>query len=116
MPHIEVSEEALAKIKELLGAEVVTKELDALDDLIGQKYLFRTVTYHMVGLVKKRIGNFLVLDTATWVADSKRFNEALSNGFDSDAELEYAGNGVLVNLDSVVDAFPWKHALPTTSQ
>lgn len=116
MPTIEVSEETLAKIKEQLGTDIKLKELDVLDDLVGEKYLFRTVTYHMVGVVKKRIGNFLVMDAATWVADSKRFNEALKNGFSDSAELEYCGNGALINLDSVVDAFPWKHDLPTKSQ
>lgn len=116
MPQIEVSEETLAKIKEQLGVDFKVKELNALDDLIGEKYFFRTVTYHMVGLVKKRLGNFLVLDQATWVADSKRFNEAIKNGFNDQAELEPCGNGVLVNLDSVVDAFPWKHDLPTKAQ
>lgn len=116
MPTIEVSDETLAKIKEQLGTDISIKELDALDDLVGEKYFFRTVTYHMVGFVKKRIGNFLVVDKATWVADSKRFNEALRDGFDSNAELEYCGDGALINLDSVVDAFPWKHNLPTKSQ
>ena len=116
MPQIEVSEETLTKIKEQLGVDIQLTELDSLDDLVGQKILFRTVTYHMVGLVKKRIGNFLILDKATWVADSKRFHNAIMNGFSEDAELEPCGDGVGLNLESVVDFFPWRHELPTKQQ
>jgi len=115
MPKIEISEETLEKIKDQLGEDYKPVELDALDDLIGQKWFFRTVTYHMVGKVKKRLGNFLVMEDATWVADSKRFNDCIKNGFSSEAELEPVGEA-LINLDSVVDAFPFKHKLPTKQQ
>lgn len=110
MPQIEISEETLAKLKEQLGADTQITELDCLDDIIGQKWFFRTVTYHMVGLVKKRMGNFLVLVDASWVADSGRFMQAIKDGALS--EVEPVGDAI-INLDSVVDAFPWKHKLPT---
>ena len=115
MPTIEVSDETLAKIKDQFGEDYKSIELDALDDLVGQKWFFRTVTYHMVGKVKTRLGNFLVMEKATWVADSKRFHDCIKNGFSDEAALEPVGDAI-INLDSVVDAFPWKHDLPTKQQ
>ncbi len=115
MPNIEVSESTLEKIKEQFADEFKTIELDALGDLVGQQWFFRTVTYHMVGKVKARLGNFLVMEKATWVADSTRFSDCIKDGFSDEAELEPVGDA-LINLDSVVDAFPWKHKLPTKQQ
>ena len=107
--QIEVRDETYEKIKDQLGADEV-KELDSLDDLVGEKYYFRTVTFHMVGKVKKRMGNFLVMEGASWVADSGRFMGAIKDG--TLDEVEPVGDA-LINLGSVVDAFPWKHKLQT---
>jgi hypothetical protein len=109
MPTIEVSDETYEKIKKQFATEIDTVDLESLDSLIGQKWFFRTVTYHLVGLVEKRLGSFLVLKDASWVADSGRFMDAIKNGKLS--EVEPVGVA-LVNLNSVTDAFPWKHALP----
>ena len=107
-PQIKVSEATLEKIKEQFAEELETLELDSLDDLIGQKWFFRTVTYHSVGKVKKRIGQFLVLEKASWVADSGRFMNAIKEG--TLDEVEPVGE-MLVNIGSIIDAFPWKHSL-----
>jgi len=109
MPTVEVSQETYEKLKAQFGAEVETLDLDSLDSLIGQKWFFRTVTYHMLGLVEKRLGKFLVLVDASWIADSGRFMQAIKNG--TLDEVEPVG-ACLLNLDTVTDAFPWKHPLP----
>ena len=108
MPVIEISEETLEKIKSQLGDSF--KDISSYEDMVGQKYFFRTVTYHTVGEVKKIIGKFAYLKNASWVADSGRFNECIKNGTLS--EVEPVGDCYL-NLDTVVDFFPWKHKLPT---
>ncbi len=108
MPQIEVSDETYEKIKDQLDQDDL--RMDVLDDLVGQKWFFRTVTYHLVGRVKKRMGNFLVLEGAAWVADSGRFMQAIKDGKLS--EVEPVGDA-LVNLSAVTDAFPWRHKLPT---
>lgn len=115
MPTIEISEETLEKIKEQLGENFEPVEINSLDELIGKKIFVRTVTYHLLGEVKKRVGDLLFLKNATWVADSKRFNEAIKNGFNSEAELEYVGDW-FVNIKAIVDGGFWKHSLPTKSQ
>ena len=105
---IEVSEETYSRIKEQLGEDEL-REINTLKDMVGQKYFFRTVTYHLTGRVKKVIGNILELEDAAWIADSGRFNEAIKHGKLS--EVEPVGQAY-INIQSVTDFFPWKHKLP----
>jgi hypothetical protein len=86
------------------------KELNNYEDLVGGKYYFRTVTFHHVGEVKKIVGRFAYLKNASWVADSGRFMQAIKDGTLN--EVEPVGDA-FVNLDTVVDFFPWKNELPT---
>ena len=64
----------------------------------------------MTGKVVKRMGSFIQLEDAAWIADSGRFSQAILNG-ELD-EVEPVGT-MWVNLSSIVDFFPWKHKLPT---
>jgi len=109
---IEVSDETFEKIKDQLSQEKI-KEIENYDDMIGQKYFFRTVTYHLVGKVTKRIGSFLKLEQSSWVADSGRFMQAIKDGTLN--EVEPVGIAY-VNMESVTDMFPWNHPLPTKQQ
>ena len=108
MKTINVSDETYDKIKDQLMTE---EEVDVskLEDLVGHKFFFRTVTYHLVGKVEKLFGNFLVLSDASWVADSGRFMNAIKSGTLS--EVEPVG-GAYLNLASVTDFFQWNHDLP----
>lgn len=105
---LEISDETYEKIKsQLLADELI--DISTLDDLVGQKLFIRTVTYHMTGKVVKRMGAFIQLEDAAWIADSGRFSDALKSGKLN--EVEPVGT-MWVNLSSVVDFFPWKHKLP----
>ena len=108
MKTIEVSEETYNKIKDQLLVEEQV-DVSELDDLIGNKFFFRTVTYHMVGKVVGRIGMIVELANASWVADSGRFMGCIRDG--SISEVEPVGT-CFVNLNTVTDFFPWKHQLP----
>ena len=109
MPRtIEVSEETYEKIKEQIGGDSF-KEIQSLKDMVGEKYYFRTVTYHLTGRVKKVIGNLLELENAAWIADSGRFMNAIKEGKLN--EVEPVGRAY-INIDTVTDIFPWKHKLP----
>ena len=79
----------------------------------GKCYFIRTVTYHLIGKVEEEKKGFLRLSGASWIADSGRFMQAIKDGTLS--EVEPVGEA-LVNLGSVVDAFPWKHALPASQK
>ncbi len=106
--QIEISDETYERIKnQLLEDEKI--DISSYDDIIGHNFFFRTVTYHLVGKVTKRIGHFFQLENASWVADSGRFMQAIKNG--ELKEVEPVGTA-FVNLESVTDMFPWKHALP----
>lgn len=106
---LEISDETYEKIKEQLTADELV-DISTLDDLVGQKLFIRTVTYHITGKVVKRMGAFIQLEDAAWIADSGRFSQAIKDGELS--EVEPVGTA-WVNLSSVVDFFPWKHKLPT---
>ncbi len=81
---------------------------------VGHMYLIRCVTYHMLGEVVRVTAGELVLNTASWVADSGRLGAALASG--KVEESEYLGDGVIVLRGAAVDAMPWKHALPTETK
>lgn len=105
---IEMSDELYEKLKEEITIDG-GKEINNYEDLVGGKYYFRTVTYHLTGEVKKIVGRFAYLKNAAWIADSGRFMNAIKDGTLS--EVEPVGDA-FVNLDSVTDFFPWKHKLP----
>ena len=105
---IEISNETYEKIKDQLTEEEA-HGLSSLDELVGKKYFFRTVTYHLVGKVVERFGSFVHLKDASWIADSGRFMNAIKEG--AVKEVEPVGTAY-VNLQSVTDFFPWKHPLP----
>ena len=106
---ITISEETWEKIKAQVHDDVV--EISGLKDLEGQAWFFRTVTYHLVGRVKKCMpGGFLLLEDASWIADSGRFMQAIKNG--TLGEVEPVGIALL-NIAAITDAFPWCHKLPT---
>lgn len=107
MRTLEVSEETYEKIKEQLTEE--DKEVNQLSDIVGGKYFFRTVTYHLVGRVVKQFGNFFELENASWVADSGRFMDAIVSG--SLNEVEPTGKAY-INISTVTDFYPWRHELP----
>lgn len=110
MPRtIEVSDETWEKIKAQVTSEPGFKELNKLEDMIGEKFFFRTVTYHLTGKVKKVIGSIIELEDAAWIADSGRFMQCIKDGKVN--EVEPVGKAYL-NITSVTDFFPWKHKLP----
>lgn len=109
MPRtIEISDETYEKLKDQFGVDAI-KEIVSMQDMIGEKFYFRTVTYHLTGRVKKVIGQMLELENAAWIADSGRFMQAIKEGTLN--EVEPVGRAY-INMQSVTDFFPWKHALP----
>ena len=74
----------------------------------------RTVTMHYVGHVIDITADWIILDNASWVADSGRFGEALATGKLNETEL--FPNQVWVGRGAIVDVTAWNHPLPTSSQ
>jgi predicted CopG family antitoxin len=105
---ISISKDLFEKLKGELGSEI--KENNSYSDFIGKSIFFRTVTYHILGRVTKIVGDFFILETASWIADSGRFMNALQSGELS--EVEPLGDW-FVNITTVTDCGIWKHDLPT---
>jgi hypothetical protein len=105
---ITISEETYEKLKKQLIEESY-KEINDFQDMVGENFFFRTVTYHLTGRVKKVIGNILQLEEAAWIADSGRFMQAIKEGKLN--EVEPVGTA-FINVNSITDFFPWKHKLP----
>lgn len=110
MKTLKLSDEQYNKIKDLIAEE---NAINAYEDMVGGKFFFRTVTYHLVGEVQKIVGRFAYLKDASWIADSGRFMNAIKDGTLS--EVEPVGTA-FINLDTVVDFFPWKHKLPDSQK
>ena len=81
---------------------------------VGDNYFIRTVTYFATGRVKAIVGQFLVLEDAAWIADTGRFMEAIMEGKLN--EVEPVSVDMFINLNSITDAFVWKHKLPRTQK
>lgn len=77
---------------------------------VGDKVFLRTVTHHLTGRVKKIIGKFLVLEDAAWIADNGRFMNFIQEGKVN--EVEPVTCQVIVNTDSLIDGYEWRHDLP----
>ncbi len=110
MKTITISDECFTKLKDQILADSEFKEINALEDMVGEKFFFRTLTFHLTGKVKKIIGSILELEDAAWIADSGRFMQCIKDGVVN--EVEPVGKAFL-NVSAVTDFFPWKHELPT---
>lgn len=98
------------------------KLLSALDDdtgsaeaphpwQVGKPYLIRCVTNYVLGRLTQVTDHELVMEDASWVADTGRFAAALSSG--TLKEVEVFPNGpVIVGRGAIIDAAIWGHALP----
>ena len=117
---IEISDETYKRLKDQLCKDQKPAEpLKSITDMIDKSYFFRTVTYHAVGKVVGTVtlggtgAVFVQLDSASWIASSGRFMQTIKDG--TLDEVEPVGT-MWLNLNTVVDMFPWTHALPSTQK
>lgn len=81
---------------------------------IGENYIIRTVTMIQLGRLEWVGDKELVLSSASWVADTGRFHDALKTGKLN--EVEPFTNDVIVGRGSIIDASIWTHKLPKEQQ
>lgn len=106
--QIEISDETYERLKDQLLVDG-GKEINNYEDLVGEKFFFRGVTMYHLGEVKKVVGRFIFLKNASWIPDTGRFMQFLKDGELN--EVEPTGDS-FINMDTVVDFFPWRHSLP----
>ena len=95
-------------LNELRGLLVSNTQSHSL--VVGKKYLIRTVTMHYVGRIASITDCDIVLEEASWVADTGRFHDCLETG--NISELEPFIKPVIVSRSVIVDATEWSHVLP----
>jgi len=115
--------EAVPKARELLsmfGEDHKPQGSRELPFEAGTAVYVRTVTYHAVGRIVARRGQWLDLDEASYVGSDGRFSEATEKGVQNakGSEIERVGNGgrMVINLDAVVDVTRHIEALPQATQ
>lgn len=82
---------------------------------VGRAYLIRTVTMYWLGRVTAVVGDFLVLESAAWVADTGRYSKAVDG--DSLQEVESMGDSpVFVGIGAIVDAKEWTSSVKVTTK
>jgi len=80
---------------------------------VGQNYLIRTVTMTVCGCLSAVYPNELVLECASWIADTGRFADALRD-VEKLSEIEPFPGQVIVGRGAIVDACcPTWDKLPT---
>lgn len=75
----------------------------------GKKYFIRTATMAQLGKLKKVYKDYLVLENASWIADTGRFHDFLKKGECN--EYEAFVNDCIVPTGSIIDATEWDHDL-----
>ena len=103
--------EELDKIK-----EKVTKKKEGVW-IIGENYFIRTVTMALLGKLINVTEKELVLENASWIADTGRFHQFIKEGkLDNSSEVEPFVDDVIVNRSALIDATVWKHKLLETQK
>lgn len=107
--------EQLVKLLELCKTTETSQEKEQeLFWKVGQNYFIRTVTMHTVGKLVAVNDKELLLENASWIADSGRFHNALRDGtFD---EIEPFVNDVIISRSAVIDATVFSHELPKSQK
>ncbi len=77
---------------------------------IGENYLVRTVTMIQLGKLESVHDSEIVLSSASWIADTGRFYDALKTGKLN--EVEPFTNDVIIGRGAIVDMTIWTHNLP----
>lgn len=77
---------------------------------IGKNVLVRTVTMIQVGRLVEVGPQELVLEDASWVADTERWSEMLNTGSVRENE-PYPEGRVIVGRGAIIDSCEWCHAL-----
>lgn len=84
---------------------------DALENLIEQHVMIRTVTMYHTGKLVAVTPEWLVLEDVAWIADTGRWSQALQTGKLSEVE-PFPDGRVYVSRGAVVDVCQWLHPLP----
>ncbi len=106
-----IDELTLKQIKEITSLVKGNEAIKNHPFKVGENYLIRTVTMILVGRLEAVHDAEFVLSSASWVADTGRFYDALKTG--SLDSVEPFTDDVVVGRGSLIDATVWTNKLPT---
>lgn len=107
-----IDELTLGQIKEIRGL-VGDGNSPSSPFELGRSYLIRTVTMTLLGRLKWQGDRELVLESASWIADTGRFHEFVKGKLSAaNVEVEPFTNDVIVGRGAIVDATLWVGDLP----
>ena len=84
----------------------------AYDKKVGQNVFIRSFPHHYIGKLIEVYPRELVVQDASWIADSGRWMQALATGDLSEVEPYPDGEEVIVPRGNICDVSTWLHALP----
>ena len=109
------------RTKELIGAlleidtETSQQETCEFPYTIGANYFIRTATYHHTGKLIAVTEHELVLESACWIADSGRFQQALDTCKFDEVEPFPPDKTVIIGRGALIDAVQID-SLPTSQK
>lgn len=81
---------------------------------LNKNVFVRTATHYHTGRLISVADGFLMLDEASWIADTGRFNDFLKNG--NYKECEPFPGEVCVAIPAIIDICEWQHELPSKAK
>ncbi len=106
--------EEYKSLQKLFNVNVESEQVDKPYE-VGINYLIRTVTMIVVGTLKGIYKQELILENASWIADTGRFHNALKDGIEtiSSSEIEPFVSDVIIGRGAIVDCTAYVCKLPT---
>ena len=106
-------EELKTQIENLEKEKDKVRQKEGSPWIIGENYFIRTVTMALCGRLVDVTDKEIILESASWVADTGRFTDFIVNGkLDDSSEVEpFPEGNVIVGRGALIDATIWKHDL-----
>lgn len=92
------------------------REASAFDALVGKNIMIRTVTMIFTGSLVAVYPQELVLVGATWIADTKRWQQFIEDGDLNECEPYPDEQLVIIGRGGLIDATEWLSDLPRRQQ
>ncbi len=102
----------IKELKALFGSPLAASQEHRFK--VGDAYLIRTVTMILLGRIEWVGDKEIEMSSASWVADTGRFYDAIKTGKLN--EVEPFTNNILIGRGSLIDATIWTHKLPDTQK
>ena len=109
--------EEYKSLQKLFNVNVESEQADNSSNpyKLGENYLIRTVTMTLAGTLKAIYKQELILENASWIADTGRFHNALKDGIEtlSSSEIEPFVTDVIIGRGAIIDCTVYSCKLPT---